>query len=353
MTLNFGINMKQNQVEQIQQLDNIFIPTQKLKDILDCMKKIRELGVIRQHGSLPDCMFITGETGVGKTTFIEKYLDRNPRLEEVNDEGEKTVVPVLFCTLPKTKHPKPVVAELLTELGDPLQGTIGDVRILTRRFLDLVKETKVELIIIDEFQHAIETTNKNVIQEIGEWFKIFIDKAKIPIVFVGVPWAKPVLEINPQLKRRVRKNKFTLSNYTLESFKDFQMFLQKIEEALPIKPFQPIWQVEFAFKLFAISRGNISELMDGVIRPACVEAIYDHSDVVTLEHFIDAALENTDIDEGKNPLIMELDKVVALEQASDSSWNPSAKKMEDRVIGATYAKVKFSDLNMKQLLSKK
>jgi hypothetical protein len=341
------------QEEQIRAIKNIFVPTNTLQEILGAMKRIRELSKICDYQTDPDCMFITGETGVGKTTYINQYMNKNPRYTLQDDDVERTIVPVLYCSMPKAKHPKPIIAAILTVLGDPLQGANGDARQLTERLVRLVQETRVELIIIDEFQHGIESKSKNVIQEIGEWFKIFINSARIPIVFVGVPWARPVLEINVQLKRRVRKRNYTIPNYTLDTFDVFQMFLQKVEEALPVKPEHPLWQVEFAFRLFAVSKGNISELMDGVIIPAGIEAIYDKSEVITLSHFIKAVEENTDFLPENNPISMDIEKVVAFQQKEESTWNPNAKKTEKRVVDATYAKVKFSDLNLKSILSKR
>lgn len=345
--------MTPEQKQQIKQLNNIFIPTNTLKEMLESMKRIREIAVIDEYQNLPDCMFVTGETGVGKTTFIEQYMRNHSRYDVADNDGERTIVPVLYCSLPKAKHPKPVVAEILTELGDKLQGRNGDVRELTNRLVKQLKETRVELIIIDEFQHAIETTNKNVIQEIGEWFKILINKAKIPIVFFGVPWSRPVLDINAQLRRRVRKRSFNIPNYTLDSFEEFQMFLQRVESALPIKPYECLWEVESAFKLFAASKGNLSELMEGIIVPACRTAIYDESDIITMEYFIDAVEENTDWLEENNPLSKDIHKIEALQQASESDWNPAAKQFDKRVVDASYCKVKYSDLNLKSILSKR
>jgi hypothetical protein len=346
--------MTPEQEIKIKQVKNIFIPTNTLKVMLDSMKRIREVGVIDQHKNLPDCMFITGETGVGKTTFIEQYINKNDRYDIEESDGERTIVPVLYCSLPKAKHPKPVVSEILRMLGDELQGDYGDVSKLTDRLVKQLKEAKTELLIIDEFQHAIETTNKNVIQEIGEWFKIFINKARLPIVFLGVPWSRPVLDINVQLKRRVRKRKFIIPNYTLNTFEEFQMFLQKAEKALPIKPYQNIWQMEFAFRLFAVSKGNLSELMEGVIVPACIQAIYDESESITESHFIDAIEDNTDWQEENNPLLINnINDIEALQQETDSYWNPVANRTERRVIDATYAKVKFSDLDLRAVLSKR
>ena len=345
--------MTPEQIKKIKIIKNIYVPSDNLQAILDKLKSIRELSVIDEYEHLPDCMMITGETGVGKTSFIRQYMKRNLRVDESYEEGERTIVPVLYCELPKAKHPRPVAAELLRELGDELKGTKGDTNDLLSRLVVQLKASKVELIIIDEFQHAIETTNKEVIKEIGELFKRLINRTNIPIAFFGMPWSSPIFEVNNQLKRRVRKNKFKLENYTLETFEEFQMFLQIVEEELPIDTESSLWEVDTAFKLFAASSGNLSELMDGIIMPAAIEAVKDGSEFVKDEHLIEAAEENLDFLEELNPLSMDHDKVEAKQQANESYWNSEAPKNSLRVVDATYAKVKFSDLKLKTYLKKR
>jgi hypothetical protein len=238
-------------------------------------------------------------------------------------------------------------------LGDELQGKGDEVPGLTNRLVYLARELKVELIIIDEFQHAIDAANEDIFEDIGEWFKVFIDAARIPVVFLGVPWAKPILDVNDQLRRRIRKRHYTIENYTLETFEKFQMFLQKVEGKLPIKPYKTLWPQEMAFRLFAASKGNLSELMEGIIIPACIEAIYDESDSITENHFIEAILERTDWMEDNNPLVVHINEVEGLQQKTASYWNEEAENRENKVVKPTFAKVKFTDLSLKNILSKR
>lgn len=345
--------MTPEQKEKIRTVKNIFIPTNTHEKMLKSMKRIREMAIIDGYKNRPDCMFVTGETGVGKTTFIEQYLAVYQRYDVEDGDEEKTIVPVLYCSLPKSKRPVHVVEQLLVKMGDELQGKGDDVPGLTNRLVHLAKKAKVEMIIIDEFQHAIDAANEDIFEDIGEWFKIFIDAARIPIVFLGVPWAKPILDVNDQLRRRVRKNSYTMENYTLETFKEFQMFIQKVEQKLPIQPYRELWVHDMAFRLFAASKGNLSELMEGIILPACIEAIYDESEFISERHLIDAVVENTDWLEGNNPLAVEIDKVEALQQKTPSHWNEKADRLASKVVKPTYATVKFSNLNLKEVLSKR
>ncbi len=344
-----------NKQDKILKIKEIFVVTPTIQKLIDTVEEARDLSILYNYQHLPDCVFVTGETGVGKTTLIDKYMVENMPydVEYGNGEGEKTIVPVLRCELPKAKHPKPVVSELLSELGAPENSIKGDVRQLTKRLVEQLKSAKVELIIIDEFQHAIETTNKNVIQEIGEWFKILLNQAKIPIVFIGVPWSYPVLEVNPQLKRRVRKRHFQMPNYTLETFGEFQQFIRSVTEQLPVDVYDPLESSLNAFRLFAASKGNLSELMEGIIIPASIKAVKRGDDLITEDDLINAVEENTDYFRENNPLTMTIDDIKAEQQIETSRWNPMAKKQQERVIPPEYALVKFSDLKLRDVLSKR
>lgn len=345
--------MTPDQIEKIRIIKNIFVPSENLQSILDSMKRIRQLSVIDNYEHAPSCMLVTGETGVGKTTFIEQYMKNNPRSNLITEDDDRTVVPVLYCELPKAKHPKPVAAELLKQLGDPLKG-VGDANALLNHLADLLAKTKVELIIIDEFQHAIETTNKEVLKEIGEFFKRLINKAKVPIAFFGMPWCSPIFEVNSQLKRRVRKSNFKIENFSLDTFNEFQMFLEVIQDELPIGFDGSMWEdLELAFKLFAASSGNLSDLMEGIIMPAAIEAVLDNAELLTIDHLANAVEGNLDILEELNPFNMELREIEARQQDKESYWNAEAPKNSLRVKEATYAKVKFSDLELKMLLKKR
>jgi hypothetical protein len=345
--------MTPNQIEKIQIIKNIFVPSENLQSILDTMKKIRDLSMIDNYEHAPNCMMVTGETGVGKTTFIDQYMKSHPRSNIVTEEDERTIVPVLYCELPKAKHPKPVAAELLRQLGDPIKGT-GDANALLNDLAYLLKKTKVELIIIDEFQHAIETTNKEVLKEIGEFFKRLINKSKVPIAFFGMPWCSPIFEVNSQLKRRVRKSKFKIENFSLDTFDEFQMFLEVVQDELPIDFDGSMWEdLELAFKLFAATSGNLSDLMEGIIMPAAIEAVLDDAEFLTVDYLADAAENNLDILEELNPFNMKLEEIEARQQDTESYWNAEAPKNSLRVEEATYAKVKFSDLELKIALKKR
>ncbi|WP_133408061.1 TniB family NTP-binding protein [Parashewanella tropica] len=348
----------EHQKKIVKQIKNIFVATDTLQLILDEMKEIRELSKIDEYENLPECIFIGGETGTGKSHFIKQYQREYDRYDLISHLGERTIVPVLYCELPKATHPKPVVSELLDVLGDPLKGLKGDVRQLTSRLVHLLKESKTELLIIDELQHAIEKASNTVIQDIGEWFKILINKSKIPIAFFGEPWATAVFDVNPQLSRRVSKRDFVIPNYTALTFDKFQMFIENLQKKLPIKPAQDLFDDEMAFKLFAASSGNLSNLVKGIIMPASISALKEGADCFTEEHMKLAFKQRKSLSQKanfviKNPFKKKIDDIEGWQQLTSSHWDNTANTKAERIIHATYSRLKFKDIPANQILSKR
>ncbi|WP_019616898.1 TniB family NTP-binding protein [Psychromonas ossibalaenae] len=179
---------------KLKKVNEIFVTTTRIKRILEDISESREYSQLLEYECEPICILVRGETGTGKSEFIKRYCASHPRIEE----ADRTKIPVLVSLLPKAKHPKPVVSQLLRDLGDPLSGTGADTDQLTDRLVILLKATGVELIILDEFQHSIETKSNQVVYDIADWIKTLINKAKIPVVLFGLPWSSYVLEVNGQ-----------------------------------------------------------------------------------------------------------------------------------------------------------
>ena len=87
--------------------------------------------------------------------------------------------------------------------------------------------------------------------------------------------------------------------------------------------------------------------------PAAIDAVLDNAELLTIDHLADAVEGNLDILEELNPFNMELRKIEARQQDKESYWNAEAPKNSLRVKEATYAKVKFSDLELKMILKKR
>ncbi len=109
-------------------------------------------------------MFLSGCTGVGKTTIYRTYASKYPRYVTC----DRTVIPICAVTIPAPATVKAVVSKLLWQLGDPAydKGSIGK---QTIRLIGLIKDCGVQLLILDEFQHFIDRDSAKVLKTVSDW----------------------------------------------------------------------------------------------------------------------------------------------------------------------------------------
>ena len=323
----------QNQITAIQ---NLYIPTPDVQAIIDQMKECRELSKLNGYQVEPDCLLTTGEAGMGKTTLIKQFMAKSPR---VISEDE-TNVPVLSTYLPTTKSDKDVISHLLRELGDPAEGEGGTATKLTKRFVDLLKETGVEMIIIDEFHHAIETKSEMVIHRVADLLKNIVSDSKIPMVLFGMPWSTHILNVNHQLARRFDIHKH-ITHYTKDTFTDFRKFLKKVDKKLPFEQSSNLSDEELAFRLFAASKGNLSLLMKGFIRRAGIKAAKNGQQNIPIEYLAQEFTKvYSKLGDDKNVFLLPINDIEVEEcpENAESYWDYEAKRGQKKVVKMRYKK---------------
>src|SRR5947209_17585398 len=221
---------KKSLEERILKAEAIYVLSPDLQEVKDTIQHCHHYS---RYSREPKCLLITGRSGVGKTSLAEYYMLDYPRIE--TEEGLK--VPILYLKIEVPATPKNLVSALLAALGDPMaeKGNIGS---QTRRLRKFLKDLKTELIILDEFQHFIDRDSLKVLKTISDWLKLLIDNAKIPVILMGMPYSRIILDTrgNEQLKRR-----FSLRRL-IEPFgwggakdeqKDFRSFLKLVDEEMP------------------------------------------------------------------------------------------------------------------------
>ena len=327
--------------EQIKAIQEIFVAAPVLQSIIDQMKECRDLAKLNGYNIEPDCLLVTGETGVGKTTLIQQYMSKSPRviLED------RTQIPVLSTYLPTTKSDKDVIAHLLRELGDPAEGEGGTATKLTKRFVGLLKETGVELVIIDEFHHAIETQSEMVIYKVADLLKNIVSDSKIPMVLFGMPWSKHILSANLQLAGRFDLHK-RITHYTKDNFTDFRKFLNKVDQRLPFEKSSDLATEELAFRLFAASKGNMRRLMKGLIRRAAIKAVVAGQPNIPIEYFAEQFnLIEPELSNEHNPFLLPKNdiKVEECPEDAESYWDYGAKRGKKKVVKMRYKKRSVAD----------
>ncbi len=216
--------------DKLQIVNNLYVTYPRFQEILSAIEYCHQFSGGKDE---PECMFLSGETGVGKTTIYKAYASKYPRL--VNKEG--TIVPILAVTIPAPVTVKTVVTKLLWQLGDPAydKGSTGN---QTIRLIGLMKDCGVELVILDEFQHFIDRDSAKVLRTVSDWLKTLILDTNLPIVLIGLPEAEQVLQLKSQsqLSRRFA-NRHYLRPFFWKSDggKEFRTFLHLLESSLPLQ----------------------------------------------------------------------------------------------------------------------
>ena len=134
-------------------------------------------------------MLVMGERGAGKTTIVNKFVERNP----LRRAKTSTVIPVVVICIPVPATVSSLASCLLTALKDPFPNR-GSIIVKTLRVYNLVKKCQVEVVIFDEFQHFAERESFKLIRTVSDWTKNFMGQTKIPINLFGTLRSKEVLD---------------------------------------------------------------------------------------------------------------------------------------------------------------
>jgi hypothetical protein len=143
------------------------------------------------------CMSLEGPTGAGKSTLVQEYASAVPRVETKHG----SCIPVLYLETPSPVTVKGLAAFMLETLGDPLAHK-GAVWSMNSRLTTLLKACHVELVILDDFHHLLQTETLRNMLVVSDWLKVMIKATGIPFLTVGVEGkVEQVLKANPQLSR--------------------------------------------------------------------------------------------------------------------------------------------------------
>jgi Cdc6-like AAA superfamily ATPase len=265
-------------LERCAMVERIFIEHERFKTLAEQIRHCHEYSKISAE---PECMFIGGYSGTGKTTLQKFYARQYPRA--VIEEG--AVVPVLCCVVPKPPSDKNLVTELLLGIGDPAakKGTSYN---QTTRLRLLMRECGTEIVILDEFQHFIDKDSQKVLKNISDWLKNLIDETRIPIILCGMPYADEILDApgNEQLKRRfsVRASLEPFGWGTQAERDEFRRFLKSVDEKLPFPKKSKLAAMRTALRFFCATNGRVGKAMK-IVRRAAELAIYSSKECLDLE----------------------------------------------------------------------
>src|SRR6266487_5211877 len=273
----------------------------------------------------PPCLAILGNTGAGKTTLIDAWLEKAPLRTMETDEG--TIIPYLYVLVPSSPKKKGAVSAFLRALHDPnpSRGTEWDMILRVHR---LMKKCQVRMVFVDEFQHLVDKDTQKVVHAVADFLKDIINQTHVPMILTGkLGEAEPILEANSQLDRRVGTplilRPFEWNRSRAETIKEFRTLMRDIDAALPLDP-SNLQEEEMAFRFFYASDGYLGWIME-IVREAAFRAIdtgCNSLNSALLATAYENRLAGTDIGEGKvNPF-----STPNFTQATVDQLKPTQKK---------------------------
>jgi hypothetical protein len=264
--------------------------------------------VIGKVDRSPRGIAIVGGSGVGKTSMIEQFVAQHP----AHETPDGTVIPVFAAEVPKPSTVKGLVTTLLDALG-VLDADRGNTVYQTHRLFRLLEGCRVEMLILDEFQHLIDNKNDRVIHEVADFIKGLMNKTRISLVLVGMPAMMNIFAERNQSQLRSRFNRvihLKPFNWAADSGASYRQFLKQIEKALPFPSPSNLADAERAFRLYAATKGLIRPTMT-VIKAsarAAVKGRLQNIDDATLKDAISTELAGFD-ESFINPFSMSLEEV--------------------------------------------
>lgn len=247
-------------------------------------------------------LLITGLSGSGKSTVGNEYLSRYKSYE--SGDGEVTIMPVLKVDTPAGPTVKNLAEEILIGLKDRMVH-VGTTEQKTQRIYHYLELSKVELIIIDEFQHFIENAKRSETARVTDWLKNMINKSNIPVVLLGLPSSEYLLLLNPQLARRFSA-RYCLKPFTFyetEEIQEFRSVLNIVEQSLPLPSVsltEPSMSQRFHIATFGLI-DFVGKIVDAAVLVAADEGVKK----IEMRHYAMAFMEEVwrDVPDKLNPFV--------------------------------------------------
>lgn len=271
-------------VQQVGQLSNLCFNYDNVSSALSRIHEFYDLSSGTRDSSL---MVLSGKTGVGKTTILNQFC----RKFQGRSRGGQVNYDVLYLQVPASCTPKALATELLVSFGDPAadKGTMPN---MTRRVINYLNKLKVSLVVLDEFQHLIETKSEKVLYATADWLKSVTNEVACSFLLSGLPSLEDVIAANPQLRRRVI-SRVEVKEFALDTPDDLrrvQTILGLFSEKLPFQNAAVIASEVFVRSIHSVSGGVIG-LMVNIIKLASLNALREGAGHLAQQHFLEASKE--------------------------------------------------------------
>lgn len=140
---------------------------------------------------------LLGVPRVGKSLVSELLLADFP----TNSGQGVQVIPIVRVVTP-TRPTKKSMAEAIIGALDTRRYGRYSADQATARAIFLLKTAQVRVLLFDEIQHVVERNTEKSWYEVADWLKTLSDGLNLSLLLVGLPTAREMLSVNPQLRDR-------------------------------------------------------------------------------------------------------------------------------------------------------
>jgi hypothetical protein len=231
-------------VKRTSMLDDLFIPHPRALFIQARSERLYREAKLRP-GKPGEAVMFVGPSGIGKSEALQMFcctindaefeakgLKRGDRITNQDGLSKSEYIPVLYVSVPEVANLKDFYSEILVCLGEENpRGTVSSMR---PRLVKAIKNAGVELIVIDELQHLVDTENDRVKRNVANAIKRLLDVLKLPMVLAGMDESKRIFGPSLETKRRTDWC-FDIRPYDRRSDEDsnaFNQFLVQYDAAL-------------------------------------------------------------------------------------------------------------------------
>ncbi|MGX5850869.1 TniB family NTP-binding protein [Mesorhizobium sp. PL10] len=222
------------------------------------------------------CLLLYGDTGMGKTKIIRKFLRDHPACF---DRGTGiTSMPVVAMQMPAEPLERDVYGELLSALGAPGPMTDSTYR-LKEVCRSLLRSMSVRMLIIDEI-HAMLAGSFRQQRIFLNVIRFLANDLKVPLICAGTDLARQALLTDPQLAERFEA--FHLDRWADNS--QISQLLTSLGGILPLRRPSELGTAAARRRVLDLTQG-VTNRVFRLVETVAVEAICNGSECITADSF--------------------------------------------------------------------
>jgi hypothetical protein len=209
---------------------NVFVPHASVTSILEIVEhKANHCALAKRS----DGMLVIGETGSGKSHLAEEITRRFKHLSVETED--RTYVPTVLIDAVDTFNSKDFARKVLRALNDPFSERTRAAT-LSERAHHLFNELQTRVVMIDNFHEIPEKRGNKSVGHICSWIRDLSKAVPALIVLLGNQNSVPVLEMDPQLRRRCshRSQLPYFNSSSPKNFLEFAKVVRKLDACLPL-----------------------------------------------------------------------------------------------------------------------